>query len=253
MAAAPSKERSAQLREVLVAAQDCPDPAQQARMRGEVVVEYLPVAQSIAGRYTRRGIDRDELNQLANLGLLKAVRGWRPGVSEDFLQYAVPTMVGEIKRYFRDHLHTVRPVRTVAELRPSLADAENDHWQRHGTRPTDEQLARAVGTQRAQIREARAAMSVCRPASLDELHAADSPATASWGASDPNYEHVENRMTVQHLLTCLTDRERRIIDLRFTHSWSQSQIAGEMGVSQMQISRWLGVILGKLAQAGAAA
>lgn len=242
-----------QLRAVLVAALACSDPAEQARLRGEVVVEYMPAARSLAARYAGRGIDRDELNQLANLGLLKAVRGWRPGVSDDFLQYAVPTMTGEIKRYFRDHLHPVRPTRTIAELRPALVDAEDHHWQRHGTQPTDEQLAHATGADKARVREAREAMKLCRPASLEDLYAADNHSTASWGADDQRFEEVDNRITVQHLLTYLTDRERRVVNLRFTHGWSQSQIAADMGVSQMQVSRWLAVILAKLNQAWAAA
>ena len=106
-----------------------------AAFRKSVVTEYLPVARSLASRYSGRGVERADLEQLAFLGLVKAVRRWEPGRSEDFLQFAVPTIVGEIKRYFRDHSWLVRPPRRIQELRAAITEAEQTYRHRDGTGP----------------------------------------------------------------------------------------------------------------------
>src|SRR6478752_7458836 len=246
IAAAPIGDRAQRVRERLEDTAACTDPAQQQLLRKSVVTEYLPVARSLAGRYSGRGVERADLEQLAFLGLVKAVRRWEPGRSEDFLQFAVPTIVGEIKRYFRDHSWLVRPPRRIQELRAAITEAEQTHRHRDGSGPTEAELAAATGVTPHDIGEARAAAACCRPRSLDEVQGVGLAMALGWGDEDPELRRVEDRVTVQRLLATLTDREREVVRMRFGNGWSQSRIGSELGVSQMQVSRWLRTIADKL-------
>ena len=149
IAAAPTGARAERVRGLLEHTAECTDPAEQQRYRRMVVTEYLPVAKSLASRYSGRGVERCDLEQLAFLGLVKAVRRWQPGRSEDFLQFAVPTIVGEIKRYFRDHSWLVRPPRRIQELRAAISEAEQSGRHRDGSGPTEAELAAATGVTHA--------------------------------------------------------------------------------------------------------
>ena len=246
IAAAPVGDRAQRVRELLEVTAACTDPVQQQQLRKSVVTEYLPVARSLAGRYSGRGVERADLEQLAFLGLVKAVRRWEPGRSEDFLQFAVPTIVGEIKRYFRDHSWLVRPPRRIQELRAAITEAEQTHRHRDGTGPTEAELAAVTGVTPHDIGEARAAAACCRPRSLDEGQGLGLAMALGWGDEDPELRRVEDRVTVQRLLGTLTDREREVVRMRFNNGWSQSRIGSELGVSQMQVSRWLRTIADKL-------
>jgi RNA polymerase sigma-B factor len=238
IAAAPVGDRAQRVRELLEDTAACTDPVEQQRLRKSVVTEYLPVARSLAGRYSGRGVERADLEQLAFLGLVKAVRRWEPGRSEDFLQFAVPTIVGEIKRYFRDHSWLVRPPRRIQELRAAITEAEQTHRHRDGSAPSEAELAAATGVTPHDIGEARAAAACCRPRSLDEGQGVGLAMALGWGEED--------RVTVARLLATLTDREREVVRMRFGNGWSQSRIGSELGVSQMQVSRWLRTISDKL-------
>ena len=189
---------------------------------------------------------RDLSNFLAFLGLVKAVRRWEPGRSEDFLQFAVPTIVGEIKRYFRDHSWLVRPPRRIQELRAAINEAEQTYRHRDGTGPTETELAKVTGVSTHDIGEARSAVACCRPRSLDEGSGLGLALALGWGDEDPELRRVEDRITVQRLLATLSDREREVVRMRFTEGWSQARIGTEIGVSQMQVSRWLRTIADKL-------
>jgi RNA polymerase sigma-B factor len=246
IAAAPIGDRAQRVRELLEDTAACTDPVRQQQLRKSVVTEYLPVARSLAGRYSGRGVERADLEQLAFLGLVKAVRRWEPGRSEDFLQFAVPTIVGEIKRYFRDHSWLVRPPRRIQELRAAITEAEQTHRHRDGSGPTEAELAAATGVTPHDIGEARAAAACCRPRSLDEGQGVGLAMALGWGDEDPELRRVEDRVTVQRLLGTLTDREREVVRMRFGNGWSQSRIGTELGVSQMQVSRWLRTIADKL-------
>ena len=246
IAAAPVGDRAQRVRELLEDTAACTDPVEQQRLRKSVVTEYLPVARSLAGRYSGRGVERADLEQLAFLGLVKAVRRWEPGRSEDFLQFAVPTIVGEIKRYFRDHSWLVRPPRRIQELRAAITEAEQTHRHRDGSAPSEAELAAATGVTPHDIGEARAAAACCRPRSLDEGQGVGLAMALGWGDEDPELRRVEDRVTVQRLLGTLTEREREVVRMRFGNGWSQSRIGSELGVSQMQVSRWLRTIADKL-------
>lgn len=246
IAAAPTGERAQRVRELLERTASCTDPIEQQRLRRLVVTEYLPVARSLAGRYSGRGVERGDLEQLAFLGLVKAVRRWQPGLSDDFLQFAVPTVVGEIKRYFRDHSWLVRPPRRIQELRAAINEAEQTYRHRDGSGPSDTELANVTGASIRDIDEARTAGACCRPRSLDEGQGLGLALALGWGEDDPELRRVEDRVTVQRLLATLTDRERDVVRMRFGDGWSQARIGAEIGVSQMQVSRWLRTIAEKL-------
>jgi RNA polymerase sigma-B factor len=246
IASAPTGDRAQRVRELLELSAECTDPAEQQRYRRSVVTEYLPVARSLASRYSGRGVERCDLEQLAFLGLVKAVRRWQPGRSEDFLQFAVPTIVGEIKRYFRDHSWLVRPPRRIQELRAAINEAEQTYRHSDGTGPSESELASVTGVSSRDIGEARAAAACCRPRSLDEGQGVGLALALGWGDEDPELRRVEDRVTVQRLLATLTEREREVVRMRFENGWSQSRIGQEIGVSQMQVSRWLRTIADKL-------
>lgn len=246
IAAAPTDEHAQRVRDLLEYTASCADPIELRRCRQQVVIEYLPVARSLASRYAGRGVERPDLEQLAFLGLVKAVRRWRPGRSDDFLQFAVPTIVGEIKRYFRDHSWLVRPPRRIQELRAAIGEAEQIIRHHDGSGPTDAELAELTGATTADIDESRAALACCRPRSLDEEHGPGLALALVWGEDDIELRRVEDRVTVERLMDALTDRERDVVHMRFANGWSQSRIGNEIGVSQMQVSRWLRAITEKL-------
>ena len=203
----------------------CTDPVEQQRCRKSVVTEYLPVARSLAARYSGRGVERGDLEQLAFLGLVKAVRRWEPGRSEDFLQFAVPTIVGEIKRYFRDHSWLVRPPRRIQELRAAITEAEQTHRHQRRQRPDGGRAGRRHRRgRRTTSVEARAAVACCRPRSLDEDQGLGLALALAWGDEDAELRRVEDRVTVQRLLAALTERERDVVHMRFDKGWSQSRI-----------------------------
>ncbi len=246
LAATPTGERAQRIRDLLEYTAVCDDPEDLQRCREQVVVEYVPVARSLAARYSGRGVERCDLEQLAFMGLVKAVQRWRPGRSDDFLQFAVPTILGEIKRYFRDHSWLVRPPRRIQELRAAIAEAEQLHRHRDGSAPQDAELAEVTGANLEDISEARVAVACRRPRSLDEDQGAGLAIAQSWGAEDVELRRVEDRATVERLLGSLTERERDVVQMRFARGWSQSRIGKEVGVSQMQVSRWLRAITEKL-------
>ena len=222
------------------------DPRERRDLAARVVLEHQGVARSIAARYRGRGVERADLEQLAYLGLLKAVQRWQPGRSEDFLQFAVPTVAGEIKRYFRDHSFMVRPPRRIQELRAALSAGDADGFDQTGKKRSEDDLGAEFGVNPAIIREARQASELCHPRSLDAPTATGQSLTDCWGFADERLEQVEDRLTVEEMLTALTDRERAVVRMRFVDGLSQARIGEEIGVSQMQVSRLLRGIAGKL-------
>ena len=251
-ASAPADDVARQMRELLDGLADCRNELERLQRRRTVVLTYLPVAWSLAARYSGRGVDRSDLRQLACLGLVKAVNRWIPGRSEDVLQFAVPTIVGEIKRYFRDHLALVRPPRRVSELRVAIEQARERYCERHGRYPTEAEIVEIVGVPAEAVAEARASTLLCHPRSTDEPHGVDSTIAESLGSEDQALRHAEDRVTTERLLTTLTPGERAVVRMRFEEGWSQSRIGAELGVSQMQVSRILRAITQKLHRALAA-
>ncbi len=217
----------------------CSDAAERHRIQSEVAVATLPVAKSIASRYRGRGVDIGDLEQIAALGLVKAARRWKPGLSEDFLQYAVPTISGEIKRYFRDCWWTVRPPRRLQEARAAVGQAEQDLRQRTGREPDDHQLAAELGIDLCTVRQAKAVRQCSRPSSLEDPASDNGVIDQALAGEDRDLQRAENRIAVQTLLRTLSARDREVIDMRYFRGWSQARIGEHIGVSQMQVSRIL--------------
>lgn len=238
-------DRSARVAALLAEMIDCQDPARRRRLQSAVVVEHMGVARSIASRYRGRGVDRGDLEQLACLGLVKAVSRWLPGLSDDFLQFAVPTISGEIKRYFRDHSWLVRPPRRIQELRAAINVAERDFQDSGELRPTDRLVGQRLGVRETVIREARAAAGLCRPPSLDSDTGAGLFIAQQWSGEDSTTA-VDDRMSLDVVLDKLTERERKVVSMRFSEGLSQARIGEVIGVSQMQVSRILRDVLNKL-------
>jgi RNA polymerase sigma-B factor len=248
VSAEDSKQRIADTtHELLLEADGTPDPRRQ-ELLDEVVLLNAPLARSIASRYRSKGVDSDDLEQVAYLGLVKAANGYRPDASTTFLSYAVPTIRGELKRYFRDCAWTVRPPRRVQEMQGSIAAAEPELIQRLGREPSDSETAEALGTDAAEIAEAASVRGCFSTLSLD------APGPTDGGTSlldlvadaEDGYDLVENVHTLTPAVANLGDRDKWILELRFCNGLTQEEIGTELGVSQMQVSRLLRGILEKL-------
>ncbi len=233
--------------ELLTQADGVADPRRQ-ELLDQVIILNAPVARSIASRYRRKGVDTDDLEQVAYLGLVKAANGYRPDASTPFLAYAVPTIRGELKRYFRDCAWTVRPPRRIQEMQGSIAATEPVLTQQLGHLPSDEETADALGTEPAEVAEAASVRGCFNALSLDAPAGADDGARLVDTVADAEdgYELVENVQTLEPAVADLGDRDRQILQLRFCGGLTQEEIGNELGVSQMQVSRLLRGILERL-------
>lgn len=217
----------------------CRDPRRREELLSQIIVANLDLARSLARRYHRRGEDPDDLEQVACLGLTKAVRGFEPGRGRAFTAYAVPTILGEIRRHFRDTCWSVRPPRRIQELQTQLGAITTDLQHRLHRPPTPAELAEALEVPVSDVYEALGSAGCFSPQSLDSTHEDGEPAGASLGHEDPAFDEVETALMLAPLLAELADRDRQILGRRFFDEWSQQQIADELGVTQMQVSRLL--------------
>ncbi|GAA1695967.1 SigB/SigF/SigG family RNA polymerase sigma factor [Fodinicola feengrottensis] len=227
------------------------DP-RRADVRDRLVTEYLPVAEHVALRFRNRGEPHDDLVQVARLGLVKAVDRFDPAHGSDFLSFAVPTIMGEVRRYFRDASWAVRVPRGAKELHLAVSSAAAELSQRIGSAPTPTQLAEHLGMSLQQVYEG---LEAGRAYHADSLQApapgfsADTPLAETLGEEDSRLELVDNHEALKPLLAALPERERRILLLRFFGNLTQTKIAEQVGVSQMQVSRILGRTLEQLREA----
>lgn len=225
------------------------DDPRHAELRDELVAGHLPVARHIARRFAHRGEPQDDLEQVAILGLIQAVDRYQPDRGSDFLSFAVPTITGEVRRHFRDHAWAMRVPRRLKDLHVSLGTAVSELSQRLGRAPTATELARHLDLPREEILEGLEAASAYRSSSLDDLLTADQDTPALEGVvgeADAELDRVEYRTTLAPLLEQLSDRERAILKLRFFGGMTQSQIAQQVGLSQMHVSRLLSRTLARL-------
>ncbi|GAA3855355.1 SigB/SigF/SigG family RNA polymerase sigma factor [Streptomyces sedi] len=204
---------------------------------------WLPMAERLARGYRGRGESAEDLTQVAALGLVKAVRGYDPERGHAFESYAVPTVVGEIRRHFRDHLWGVHVPRRTQELRNRVRGARAELDGHVDDRPADEgELAEASGLSRREVRQGLAALDSFRPLSLDaELGQTGDGHTLgdTFGSNDPGYDRTLTREAVRPTLRRLPERDQRVLYLRYFQEMTQSGIAERLGVSQMQVSRLL--------------
>jgi len=226
------------------------DATERRRLLDEVVLLNLPVARGLASRYRDRGEAFDDLHQVACLALVKAARGYEPGKGRGFLAYAVPTVTGELRRHFRDRGWDVRPPRRLQELRLAIEGVAQELSQATGHAPTVRELSERLGVGEEEVLEAIAAAQGYTASSLDAPCDGDQgvPLGETIGVEDDEIERVVDSLAVEPLLATLSPRDRHILALRFYRGWTQSQIAEDIGVTQMQVSRLLSKALGKLRQ-----
>jgi RNA polymerase sigma-B factor len=223
------------------------DPVVKAQILDEIVLVNLPVADRLARRYSGRGIASQDLVQVARLALVQAVRRFDPSAGFDFLSFAVPTILGELKRHFRDRGWAVRPPRRLQELRPRVLAATAELIQTLQRTPTRAEVADYLGVDASAIGEALMADGCFAATSLDRPVVQDSRASAArvdvMGHDDPSLEWVEVKLMLAPIFRKLSDRDRLVLRLRFVDDLTQQEIGGLIGVTQMQVSRILARIM----------
>jgi len=219
------------------------DPRRPA-LRDKLVAGFLPVAQHIAWRFAGRGEPVEDLEQAGALGLLGALNRFEPDRGIDFLSFAVPTITGEIRRHFRDHTWAMRVPRRLKDLQSTMNNVIGPLSQELGRAPRPSEIAARLDLPLEDVVEGLEAQHAYRSSSLDELATqGDTPLVDRLGAADAALEGVEYRESLVPLLGELPDRERMILILRFFGNQTQTQIAEQVGISQMHVSRLLGQIL----------
>ena len=223
--------------------------AERLRIRSELVELHLPLVEYLARRFRNRGEWLDDLTQVATIGLIKSIDRFDLGRGVEFSTYATPTIVGEIKRHFRDKGWAVRVPRRLQELKLALTKAISDLAQRLGRAPTVAELAAHLQMSQEDVLEGLESANAYSTVSLDAPDSGDEDAPAvaeSLGMVDDALEGVEYRESLKPLLERLPPREKRILLLRFFGNMTQSQIATELGISQMHVSRLLARTLAQL-------
>jgi RNA polymerase sigma-B factor len=245
--AVPDRTRARELFEQLASLP--PGDPDRLRLRGELVELHLPLVEYLARRFRNRGEWLDDLTQVATIGLIKSIDRFDLDRGVEFSTYATPTIVGEIKRHFRDKGWAVRVPRRLQELKLALTKAISDLAQREGRAPTVSELAEHLHMSEEDVLEGLESANAYSTVSLDAPDSGDEDAPAvadSLGMVDDSLEGVEYRESLKPLLERLPPREKKILLLRFFGNLTQSQIAAELGISQMHVSRLLARTLAQL-------
>jgi RNA polymerase sigma-B factor len=227
---------------------DVDDPARRP-VRDSLVEQHLPLVEHLARRFRNRGEPYDDLVQVATIGLIKSVDRFDLERGVEFSTYATPTIVGEIKRHFRDKGWAVRVPRRLQELRLSLTQATGELSQRNGRSPTVAELAAFLKLTEEEILEGLESANAYSTLSLDAGDSSDEDSVAvvdTLGIEDEGLEGVEYRESLKPMLEQLPAREKKILLLRFFRGMTQSEIAAEVGISQMHVSRLLARTLTQL-------
>src|SRR6476469_7921041 len=202
---------------ILEEASRAESPERRKALHDEVIRLNMQVAGEIARRYHGRGIPNDDITQVANLGLVKAAQGFDPTQGSDFLSFAVPTIRGEIRRYFRDFGWTIRPPRSVQELQTKITAAEGELFQSLGRSPRPSEIARHLDVDLELVLDSLAANGCFAPVSLDTPVAdGESGPGDRLGGVDPAFASAEARVALKSVMRGLTRRERRILQMRFS-------------------------------------
>src|SRR6187397_327801 len=235
-----SKRRSAELFVELTA--EGASAATRDAARDDLVRLHLPLVEHCARRFRNRGEPLEDLVQVGTIGLLKSIDRFDLDRGVEFSTYATPTIIGEIKRYFRDKGWAIRVPRRLQELRMQIGTASAELTQSLGRSPTPRELAGAIGCSVEEIIEGIESSNAYSTLSLDATDDAEDGGGSmldAIGVMDENLEHVEIRESLKPLLDALEPREKKILLLRFFKNRTQTQIAEEIGVSQMHVSRLL--------------
>jgi RNA polymerase sigma-B factor len=216
-------------------------------LEDQIVELNMQVAIDVARRYRSRGVAIEDLEQVAYLGLVKAARGFDPERATDFLSYAVPTIRGEVRRYFRDHGWTVRPPRSVQQAQSRITAVESDLCQELGRAPRPSEIAERLDLDLGLVVEALGANGCFSPTSLDAAATdGDSGIGDRLGDEDASFDSAEARVALKPLLAHLDRRERVMLEMRFFKGATQSEIGAVLGITQMQVSRLLSALLARL-------
>ena len=223
-----------------------------AKLRDQLIEAHLGLAEYLARRFANRGEPLDDLVQVASLGLVKAVERFDPGRGLEFTTFATPTIVGELKRHFRDKGWAVRVPRRVQELHLRVTRVVDDLSNELGRSPTIAEIAVRAGTTEDEVIEALDAGSAYRSTSLDAGRSDDDDSPGllgQLGALDPEMARAERRAALGPMMAVLPEREQVMLYLRFYDGMTQSEIAKRLGISQMHVSRLLSRSLQRLREA----
>ena len=218
-------------------------------VRNELIEKYMYVAEILAKKFAGRGVDYDDLVQIASEGLISGVEKFDPDMGYQFTTYVTPTITGLIRNYFRDYSQSVRVPRKLYALNAKVRDAVNTYYQENGVKPTVKQLAALLDESEENILEA---MECRSPISLDstvknddgEAHVYDFIAD-----DNPTFENFEDRETLRAEIAKLSEIEQKVVTLRFVKGKSQAEVGKELGMSQMFVSRAEKKIINKLKEA----
>jgi RNA polymerase sigma-B factor len=233
--------RTERTRELVARLTYCVDDGERHALTNELAAVNMPVADSVVSRYRSRGVATEDLQQVAYLALTKAARRFDPSAGHDFLSFCVPTIRGEVRRYFRDKGWMVRPPRRIQELQARISQAQRDLSITLGRPPVLHELATHLDEQPDDVREALDGQGCFTPTSLDK------PVGDAQGVSlgeligdeDDHQSAAEARVVLAPVVRRLSDRDRHILELRFFEGLTQREIADDLGVTQMQVSRLL--------------
>jgi RNA polymerase sigma-B factor len=210
--------------------------------RDDLVQSHLGLAEHLARRFTGRGESLEDLTQVAYLALVKAADRYDPDRGAEFATFATPTVLGEIKRHFRDKGWAVRVPRQLQELRLALTKATDDLTQQLQRSPKVHELADYLAVSEDEVLQGLECGRAYNAQSIDPLLDPDEdnvPLAAVVGSLDPALERVEVRHTLRPLMESLPERERRMVEMRFFRNMTQTEIAEQLGISQMHVSRLL--------------
>lgn len=221
-----------------------PDDPHRKHIREHILELCLPLAEHIARRFTGRGEEFDDLNQIATLGLVLAVDRFDVTRGSSFLSFAVPTIMGEVRRHFRDHTWSVRVPRRTKEIQRTIGPAVERLSHRLERMPTAREIAIELDVEVTEVTQALIAGNAYKAQSLDAVAQSDddsatTAAVDSLGGEEPCYQLLEDAMTVRPLIAALPERDRLVLTMRFYEHMTQTQIATHLCVSQMQVSRIL--------------
>jgi RNA polymerase sigma-B factor len=229
-----------------------PEDPRRGTLRSAAIVGYLPMAGYLARRYRNRGEPLDDLVQVATVGLIKAIDGYDPTRGTSFASYAIPTMVGELKRHFRDKGWGVRVPRRLQELCIDITNATGPLTQKLGRVPTVADLATHLNVTEEEVIDGLESGHAYNTLSLDAPMVDEEAGTSladMLGGPDPEIAAVERREALKPVIALLPERQQRIIAMRFFGNMTQSQIAEALGISQMHVSRLLAQSLRVLREA----
>ena len=212
-------------------------------LRAALIERHLPLVTFMARKFADRGEPLDDLIQVGTIGLIKAIDRFEISKGFEFSTFATPTIVGEIKRHFRDKTWAVRVPRRLQELGASVTKATTELTQKLDRSPTPKEIAKHLGITVDDVAEALESNAAYSTVSLDVTSETSTSIGETFGALDEALEGVEYRESLKPLLAQMDDREKRILQMRFFDNLSQSQIATELGISQMHVSRILNKVL----------